>query len=45
MLAVLNLSAKDRGGPVADNQRIQDLTTGDLARIVGGYRYPQRATK
>lgn len=45
MLAALDLSAKDRGGPVADNQGNQDLTTGDLARIVGGYRCPQRATK
>lgn len=31
LLAVLDLSAKDRGGPVADNQGTQDLTIGESA--------------
>ena len=37
-LAVLDLSAKDRGCPVAANPVIADLRAGDLAMIVGGTR-------
>ncbi len=41
-LAVVDLSAKDHGCPVATNQVIQDLRAGDLAMIVGGCPWPQR---
>ena len=35
-LSVLELSAKDRSGPVAATRVIEDLRAGDVAMVVGG---------